>query len=310
MSQGERPDRVVAIVGPTAAGKSALAMALAQQQDGEIVNADSMQLYRGMDIGTAKPSAADRACVPHHLLDVLSVSEPGSVAVFQQQARAAIADILGRGRLAILVGGSGLYVRAVLDDFEFPGTDPAVRARLETELAELGPAGLHARLARADPGAAAAILPTNGRRVVRALEVIELTGRPFTATLPGQRPFLPSVRIGLLVPRDVLVRRISDRVDRMWTQGLVDEVQGLLLQGLANGRTAGRALGYQQAMDQLAGRCDEAEAKAATVKATVAFARRQLTWFRRDPDVRWLAYDEADLIERTGELARAPRLDL
>lgn len=303
MSRGNGPDRaiaagVVAVVGPTAAGKSALALRLAEQLGGEIVNADSMQLYRGMDIGTAKPTAAERAAVPHHLLDVLDVTEPASVAVFQEQARAALGEIVARGRVAFLVGGSGLYVRAVLDDLRFPGTDPQLRGRLEAELERVGAPVLHARLAGLDPAAAAAILPTNGRRIVRALEVIELTGEPFTATLPDETPVLDAVRIGLAVPRDALALRVAERVRRMWDDGLLDEVRALLDQGLAEGRTAARALGYQQAIDQLAGLITQEQAQESTVQATLKFARRQLTWFRRDPRVSWLAYDAPDLDSR------------
>ena len=283
-------------------------MALAQRLNGEIVNADAMQLYRGMDIGTAKPTPADRALVPHHLLDVLDVTEPASVAVFQGQARSVIDEIRSRGRRPILVGGSGLYVRAVLDDFEFPGTDPAVRARLEGELAQVGAQALHLRLGASDPAAAAAILPSNGRRIVRALEVIELTGRPFTATLPARAPVIEAVRIGLTVPRTDLVERITHRVGQMWAGGLLGEVSDLIAHGLQEGRTAGRALGYAQAIDQLSGRCDEATAQAATVKATTAFAKRQVTWFQRDPDVQWLAYDAPDLVEQAVDLVLAPRL--
>ena len=309
MSPVEGPQPlVVAVVGATAVGKSGLAMELAERIHGEIVNADSMQLYRGMDIGTAKASPTDRKRVRHHLLDVLAVTEVASVAKFQTAAREAIADIQGRGLAAIVVGGSGLYVRAVLDDLRFPGTNAELRAELEVELLAVGPAALHARLAERDPAAAAAILPTNGRRIVRALEVIELTGGPFTATLPGPDPALPAIRIGLEVPRALLAERIGARVDAMWQAGLLEEVEELLAVGLGQSRTAARALGYQQAIDQLSGRLSESGAKAATVQATLKFARRQVTWFRRDPLVHWLPFDLPDLLDASVALLPTPRL--
>jgi len=284
---------VIAIVGPTAAGKSELSLRLASALNGEVVNADSMQLYRGMDIGTGKLAAADRAGVPHHLLDIWDVTQTASVSEYQRLARAAIADIHARGRTAVLAGGSGLYVRAVLDNLDFPGTEPALRARLEAELAALGPAVLHGKLAAADPAAAAAILPTNGRRIVRALEVIELSGRPFSATLPEYSSDRPAVQIGLSVPRAELDRRIAARVRTMWQAGLVDEVRRLAVQaepggGLRSGRTASMALGYAQVLRFLDGEWTEAEAEEQTVRATRRFARRQESWFRRDPRVTWL----------------------
>jgi tRNA dimethylallyltransferase len=283
---------VVAVVGPTAAGKSALSLALARALDGEVVNADSMQLYRGMDVGTAKLTPAERAGVPHHLLDIWEVTEPASVAEYQRLARAAVDDILARGRVPLLVGGSGLYVRAVLEDFEFPGTDPDLRARLESELATAGPASMHARLRAADPVAAERILPSNGRRIVRALEVIELTGAPFTASLPDPTPVYPAVCLGVDLDTAALDERVAARVDHMWAAGLVDEVRRLAARGLSDGRTASRALGYQQVLAHLAGVCTEDEAKTETVRATRRFVRRQRTWFRRDPAIRWL--DGAD----------------
>jgi tRNA dimethylallyltransferase len=270
--------RVIAVVGPTAAGKSALSIALAQARGGEIVNADSMQLYRGMDIGTAKVTVAERAGVPHHLLDIWDVTVTASVAEYQRLARAAVDEI----STPILVGGSGLYIRAVLEDFAFPGTDPAIRARLEAELSDGAP--LYERLQQLDPSAAAKILPSNGRRVVRALEVIELTGRPFTASLPSPTPVYESVQIG--IDRDDLDERVDRRVDLMWDAGLVAEVAGL--DGLRDGLTASRALGYQQALAQLDGRLTEAEARAETKRATRRFVRRQRSWFKRDPRIHWL----------------------
>ncbi|MFI2762880.1 tRNA (adenosine(37)-N6)-dimethylallyltransferase MiaA [Streptomyces echinatus] len=289
MSSAPLAPRVIAVVGPTAAGKSDLGVFLAQQLDGEVVNADSMQLYRGMDIGTAKLTPEERGGIPHHLLDIWDVTVTASVAEYQKLARERIDALLAEGRWPILVGGSGLYVRGAVDNLEFPGTDPVVRARLEEELALRGPGALHARLAAADPGAARAILPSNGRRIVRALEVIEITGQPFTANLPGHDSVYDTVQIGVDVARPELDDRIARRVDRMWEAGLVDEVRALEAQGLREGRTASRALGYQQVLAALAGECTEAEARAETVRATKRFARRQDSWFRRDPRVHWLS---------------------
>ena len=279
---------VVAVVGPTAAGKSALSLALAHELDGEVVNADSMQLYRGLDIGTAKLTVAEREGVPHHVLDVWDVTEPASVAVYQTLARAAIDDILARGRVALLVGGSGLYVRAVLEDFEFPGTDPDLRAGRVAVLAEAGPVPLHARLTAADPEAASRILPSNGRRIVRALENNALTGTTFTARLPDPKPVYEALQLGVDVDTPVLAERIAARVDAMWAAGLVEETRSLEERGLREGRTASRALGYQQVLAFLSGSCTEAEARADTVRATRRFVRRQRSWFRRDDRIVWL----------------------
>jgi tRNA dimethylallyltransferase len=295
---------VIAIVGPTAAGKSALSLALAHALDGEVVNADSMQLYRGMDIGTAKLTAAERDGVPHHVLDIWNVTEPASVAAYQRLARAAIDDIQARGRVPLLVGGSGLYVRAVLEEFEFPGTDPALRAELEAELAAVGPQELHARLAAADPVAASRILPSNGRRIVRALEVISLTGAGFTAELPEPRPFYDSYQIGIDLAPELLDERIAVRVDHMWAAGLVAETINLEARGLREGRTASRALGYQQVLRFLAGECTEGEAHAETIRATRRFVRRQRSWFRRDPRIRWFDAADPDLVTRAGSAAK------
>ena len=288
---------LVVVVGATAAGKSDLGVELALRLGGEVVNGDSMQLYRGMDIGTAKLPIAERRGVPHHLLDVLDVGEPATVAEFQALAREAICDCRRRGVAPVVVGGSALYLRAVIDEFEFPGTDVDIRARLESELASVGSAPLHARLLALDPAAAAVILPSNGRRIVRALEVIELTGRPYAATLPRHvYAFEGVVQLGLDVPRRELDARIAARVDRMWSAGFVDEVRRLERAGLRTGRTASRALGYRQVLSYLAGECTEGEAREATVRCTRRFARRQDTWFRRDPRIRWLPYDAPDLI--------------
>jgi tRNA dimethylallyltransferase len=285
-----RPDAtpLVAIVGPTAAGKSELSLRLAEALDGEVISADSMQLYRGMDIGTGKLTLSERRGIPHHLLDIWDVTEPASVSEYQKLARAAIAGIVSRGKTPILVGGSGLYVRAVIDNLKFPGTDPAVRARLEHELSVAGPGRLHARLAAADPAAAAAILASNGRRIVRALEVIELSGRPFSATLPEYQSVLPTAQVGLDIGRSELDQRIEARVGQMWQAGLAAEVRALADAGLRDGRTASRALGYAQALRYIDGEWTAEHAERETVIATRRFARRQESWFRRDPRVRWL----------------------
>jgi tRNA dimethylallyltransferase len=279
---------LITVVGATATGKSGLAIELARALDGEVVNADSMQLYRGMDIGTAKEPPAAWHGVPHHLLDVWPVTRTANVADYQELARAAIDDIIARGRVPVLAGGSGLYIRAALEDLQFPGTDDGIRARLESELGRVGPAALHARLATLDPAAAAAILPGNGRRIVRALEVIEISGRPFTATMPAYEQGRPAIQIGLTLPRPELDRRIAARVDRMWQAGFEAEVRGLVDEGLREGKTASRALGYQQMLRHLAGELTLDEAREETVKATKRFARRQESWFRRDPRVHWL----------------------
>jgi tRNA dimethylallyltransferase len=298
---GRVPQQVIAVVGPTAAGKSDLAVRLALAVGGEVVNADSMQLYAGMDIGTAKLTPGQRRGVPHHLLDVWNVRQAASVAEYQRLARAEIAGIQRRGAVPVLAGGSGLYVRAALDPLEFPGTDPALRARLEAELAERGPAPLHLRLARLDPVAAGAILPSNGRRIVRALEVLEVSGQPFAAALPGYESRYPVTFVGLAVGRAELDARITRRAGQMFAGGLVEEVARLERAGLREGRTASRALGYAQVLRFLAGDCTLEDARAQTVLATKRFVRRQESWFRRDPRVTWLpagAADAGDLLER------------
>ena len=285
---------VIVVAGPTAAGKSALAIRLAQATGGEVINADSMQLYRGMDIGTAKLTPAERQGVPHHLLDVWDVRQTASVAEYQHLARSAIDEIAARGRVPILAGGSGLYIRAALGDLDFPGTDPEVRDRLEAELARDGAAALHVRLAGLDPAAAAAILPSNGRRIVRALEVIEISGRPFSATLPAYETARPAVQLAVQVPRAELDERIAGRVDAMWQAGFEDEVGRLEGQGLREGRTASRALGYAQMLRHLAGEWTLEQARDETVRATRRFARRQESWFRRDPRITWLGAGPGD----------------
>jgi tRNA dimethylallyltransferase len=285
------------VVGPTGTGKSDFGVELALRLGGEVVNADAMQLYRGMDVGTAKLTEADRHGVPHHLLDVLDITETASVAAYQRHARRIVEDLLAAGRTPIVVGGSGLYVSALLDDLDFPGTEPAIRARLETELAEVGAATLHARLTGLDPVAADAILPGNGRRIVRALEVIELTGRPFSASMPHPGPpRYGTVLIGLDRDTAELDERIEQRVDTMFAHGLVAEVRALLPLGLRDGRTASRALGYQQVIAALDGDGDLAAAAAETVRATRRFVRRQRSWFRRDQRITWLDAARPDLL--------------
>ena len=303
---------VVAVVGPTAAGKTALSLDLAEALGGEVVNTDAMQVYRGMDVGTAKLPEAERRGVPHHLLDVLSVRDPATVAEFQQRTRELVATLRARGVVPVLVGGSALYTRAVIDRFDFPGTDPEVRARLEAELAEVGSGALHRRLAEVDPAAAAQILPANGRRVVRALEVVEITGRPFAASLPVLEYADPAtVQVGVAIDRPTLDARIEERVDRMFDDGFVAEVERLLGEGLLEGRTASRAIGYREVAAHLAGDLTLAEARERTVVATRRFARRQDAWFRKDPRIVWVAWDAPDRVERAlaavSAAAAAPR---
>lgn len=309
---------VVALLGPTASGKSDLALALVrrlrsqpvplpdagQVREAEIINSDSVQLYRGMDIGSAKTPEAARQDVPHHLLDVLPVTAEASVAEVQKMARAAVRDCRSRGVVPVVVGGSALYINAILDDLDFPPTDPDVRSRLEEEAAALGGPALHARLAEQDPAAAKAILPGNVRRIVRALEVVELTGS-FTARLPAPRDGLgPTLRLGLRLPRDVLYERIASRVDRMWADGLVDEVRHLTEAGLGSGRTAAKALGYAQVLAHLQGSSSEEEARTATVVGTRRFARRQLQWWRRDDRIRWLDALDPALVSKAYDIVR------
>ena len=299
----------IVLVGPTAAGKSSLAAALVRRYDveerrAEIVNADSMLVYRGMDIGTAKPSEAERAEIPHHMIDLLDVTENATVAEFQQLARQAIADCIARNSIPVVVGGSALYVRAIIDDFDFPGTDPAVRARLEHELSTQGAERLHRRLSEADPVAATRILPGNARRVIRALEVIELTGRSFSAVLPEHRYRLSDVvQIGIAIDRPTLDARIAARVEAMWAAGFVDEVRRLEEAGLRAGLTASRALGYRQVLRYLDGEISEAQARDLTVIGTRKFARRQESWFGKDARISWLPYDHTELVSAAYALA-------
>jgi tRNA dimethylallyltransferase len=294
---------IVAVVGATASGKSDLALDLAQVLDGEIVNTDAMAVYRGMDVGTAKLPVAERRGIPHHLLDLLSVRQPLTVAQFQREARAAIAGVRDRARVPVLVGGSALYTRAVLDRFEFPGTDETVRRRLEDELAEVGAAAMHRRLAEADPAAAQQILLDNGRRIVRALEVVEITGQPFSATLPRLEYADPrSVQIGVDIDRPTLDLRIERRVTGMFEKGFVEEVERLLAEGLREARTAATAIGYREVTAYLDGELSLDEARERTVVATRRFARRQESWFRKDPRITWVRYDDP---ERVGEALAA-----
>ena len=301
---------LVVIVGPTGTGKSELSLDLADRliaagRPAEIVNADAMQLYRGMDIGTAKLPVTERRGVPHHLLDVLDVTDEATVARYQVEARAAITGILDRGAVPILVGGSGLYVSSVVYDFQFPGTDPVLRARLEAELVEQGPGLLYERLKAVDPASAARIGASNGRRLVRALEVVELTGAPHTAVLPGDPVYwMPAVTLGLRLPREVLTPRLDARVDRMWAAGLVDEVRGLIPAGLEGGVTASRAIGYAQALGQVRGTLSQADAVEATQQLTRRYARRQVSWFKRDPHTHWIDADDTDRVDQAA--ARLP----
>ena len=276
---------VVGVVGPTATGKSDLALDLAEAVGGEVVSADASQLYRGMDIGTAKLPVGERRGIPHHQLDVLDLTQEASVAAYQRDARADIAAIQARGRHPVLVGGSGLYVRAALDVLEIPPTDPDVRARLAAEAEAAGTAATYARLAELDPPAARAIEPANTRRIVRALEVIELTGRPFSATMPTRTFVQPTVVIGLRMPRAHLDERIAARVRGMWDRGLVAEVRHLESRGLREGRTASRALGYAQALAEIDGALSTQEAQEQTTALTRRFARRQESWFTPDPRI-------------------------
>jgi tRNA dimethylallyltransferase len=302
-------DVTVVLGGPTAAGKSSLAAALvrryaAEGRRAEVVNADSMLVYRGMDIGTAKPSVAERAEIRHHMVDLLDVDQSATVAQFQELARAAIAACRARNVIPIVVGGSALYIRAVVDDFAFPGTDSAVRARLEQELLTQGAERLHQRLSHVDPAAASRILPGNARRTIRALEVIELTGRSFQAVLPECRYVLPDVvQIGLAVDRPTLDARIAARVDAMWAAGLVEEVRRLAAAGLRDSLTASRALGYRQVLRYLDGEISEEQARELTVIGTRKFARRQDSWFRKDGRIQWLAFDLPDLVSAAYSLA-------
>jgi tRNA dimethylallyltransferase len=293
---------VIAVVVPTGSGKSDLAVELALALDGEVINADAMQFYRGMDIGTAKVTEAEQRGVRHHLLDILDVTQEASVSDFQQQARDAVADIHRRGKRAILAGGSGLYVRAALDVLDFPGTDPEIRARLEQENAEAGTAALLERLRAVDPVSAGRL--GDARRIIRALEVFELTGRPFSSFMPTREYHQPAIQVGLEVDREQLRDRLAVRVHRMVERGLLDEVERLDAQGLRRGKTAPRALGYAQFLKVLDGETDVAQAAEETIVATRQFARRQLTWFRADPRISWLDWQDPRLAAKAAGIVR------
>ena len=299
--------QVIAVVGATATGKSDLALDLAGRLGGEVINADSMQLYRGMDIGTNKLPPAERRGVPHHLLDVLEVTDEATLADYQERVEAAIVDVLGRGHVPVLAGGSGLYVRAALDHLDIPPTDPEVRARLEAEAeGEGGVETLRDRLRSLDPQAAEAIEPNNVRRIVRALEVVEVTGRPFSATAPTKRYRRPSLVIGLRDDWDALTERIERRARRMWDDGLLEEVARLDALGLRRGRTASRAIGYAQALAEIDGEMTREEAITRTVQATRRYARRQESWLRPDRRVVWLDAADPALADVATDLARRP----
>ena len=290
--------RPLAVIGPTGTGKSALALAVADLigHPIEVVNADAMQLYRGMDIGTAKLPPDERQGIPHHQLDVLDVTATATVARYQQAASADVEAILGRGAVPVIVGGSMLYVQSLLDEWSFPATDPAVRARWEARLAEVGVAGLHRELARVDPAAAASILPTDGRRIVRALEVVELTGQPFAASAPTiGTPRWNTAIVGLDWATEVLDQRLAQRTDAMFAAGLIDEVRELRERGLRDGVTAARALGYAQVLADLDAGGDGSAAREPTFVGTRRYVRRQRSWFRRDHRITWLDGAAADL---------------
>ena len=295
--------RPIAIVGPTGTGKSDLALDVAQRWDGEIVNIDAMQQYRGMDIGTAKVPPAGRRGIPHHQLDVLDVTEVATVARYQRAAGADVEDILARGRRPVIVGGSMMYVQSLLDDWSFPATDDAVRTRLEGELADRGVAAMHVRLAEVDPDAAASILATDGRRIVRALEVVELTGRPFAASAPQiGDPRWSTLIIGLDRDTATLDDRLWTRAQAMFDGGLLEEVVDLIARGLREGRTAARAIGYAQALAVHDGTMSPADAVEATFVGTRRYVRRQRSWFRRDPRVHWLDAGAPDLVDDVAAL--------
>lgn len=294
--RSQRP--IVAVIGPTASGKSELGLGLGEALGGEIINADASQLYREMDIGTAKLGVDERRGIAHHQIDVLDLGGEARVAAYQGGARADVAAIRGRGHAPVVVGGSGLYVRALLDQLDIPPTDPQVRGRFEAELAESGAPALHARLALLDTAAAEAINPGNERRVVRAMEVIELTGRPFSASMPQRVYAEPTVMLGLLADRQVLNDRIETRVRAMWADGLIDEVRALEGMGLRESPTARKALGYSQALAYLDGDLSMAQAQEDTFIATRKYARRQMAWFRPDPRIVWLEHDAPNLLDQ------------
>ncbi len=281
---------LIIICGPTATGKSDLAIEVAEKFDGEIINADSMQLYQGMDIGTAKLSEVERRGIPHHLLDILKVNQDASVAAYQELARKAIEDIQARKKVAIVVGGTGLYIKSIVDEMNFPETDPSIRIKLESEAESLGTAELYSRLKLLDPEAAVAIEPANLRRIIRALEVIEVTGKPYSANLPSDVSlrYPDALHIGLAMERTTLAPRIEARVHRMFEQGLIGEVEKLMGEGLLEGTTAQRAIGYAQVISLIQGQLSQQEAISETIVATRQYVRRQETWFKRDQRIQWI----------------------
>ena len=307
MTTSIKPE-LLCIVGPTGSGKSGLAInvALELAKSGvkaEIVNADSMQFYRGMDIGTAKVPLAERAGIEHHMLDWLDIEEENTAARYQVEARKVITDLIEQGTLPIVVGGSMLYIAALINTFEFPGRDEALRAQLEQDLLDLGPAAMHKRLELLDETAASRIEPQNGRRIVRALEIVMITGEPFAASLPDQfESFLPVLEIGLNSAREHLVERLAQRVRDMWSAGLVDEVKGLEDKGIRDSKTASQAIGYSQALASIDGRLTEEEAIAETILLTQRYARRQMSWFRRDPRIHWFDYQDENLLDEVMSL--------
>jgi tRNA dimethylallyltransferase len=284
---------LIVICGATATGKSDLAVALAKEINAEIVNADSMQVYKGMDIGTAKLTVEERQGIPHHLIDVLEIKEEANVSWYQSLARNKIDELLALGKSVVVVGGTGLYIKSILDDLNFPDTDPEVRQRITDEAERLGNDVMHERLAKLDPAAAVAIPKENIRRVIRALEVIELTGKPFTANLPRQEStkYPDAKQFGLVLDRENLDAKIDKRVEDMWAKGFAREVSMLMTKGLEEATTAKMALGYKQIMDYLNGECTEEFAKEETKRVSRAYARRQETWFSRDERIKWLAPD-------------------
>ena len=285
------------ICGATATGKSELAVALAKELNAEVVNADSMQVYKGMDIGTAKLTMAQRDAVLHHVIDVLDITEEANVSWYQQIARDKIDELITAGKSVVVVGGTGLYVKAILDDLNFPDTDPQVRDKITEQADQLGNEIMHEKLAKLDPAAALAIPKENIRRVIRALEVIELTGKPFTANLPRQESskYPNAKQFGLVLDRSNLDEKIDQRVEDMWAKGFAREVSLLMTQGLEQATTAKKALGYSQIMSYLNGECDEEFAKQETKRVTRAYARRQETWFSRDDRIKWLAPDSIQI---------------
>ncbi len=299
---------LLAVVGPTGTGKSNIAIGIAHELAGqgiqaEIINCDSMQFYRGMNIGTAKLDEAEREGVPHHLIDILEITDESTAAEYQRIARPLIEDLQARGVVPILCGGSMLYVASVLNTFEFPGHDDELRAELEADLEARGSVALHADLAALDPSAASRVDPLNPRRVVRALEIVRLTGKPFAAALPEEpESWQPVLEIGLNSERAHLVQRLNQRVETMWQQGLVAEVESLIPAGIRHGKTASRAIGYAQALAQLDGTISQDEAIATTAQLTSRYARRQMSWFRRDDRINWLDYQQPDLSQQVRAL--------